>query len=41
MTIHIVEHEPSSIMNLLPNELMFYIFWMLPFACSNAGHQYE
>jgi hypothetical protein len=30
LTLRLVPHEPASILCLIPNELMFQIFWYLP-----------
>jgi hypothetical protein len=30
MTIRLVDHQPASVLALIPNELMFLIFWFLP-----------
>ena len=30
MTIRVVEHQPSSVLAWMPNELMFLVFAMMP-----------
>jgi hypothetical protein len=43
MMIQRIEHQPNSILMLLPNELLFVIFGMLPFADASriAGARIE
>jgi hypothetical protein len=33
LLIRLIEHEPASILHLMPNELMFEIFSFLPTRC--------
>jgi hypothetical protein len=41
MTIRIVPHQPASILATIPNELMFLMFSMLPWAVPHAGQQQQ